>query len=50
VLLNTNIRGVNAESKQEAFYKVVEHEKPNILCLNETKLRYDLFLGKYWSY
>ena len=50
VLLDTNIRGINALSKQEAFYKVIGNEKPHIVCLNETKLRYDLFLSNYWSY
>ena len=49
-LLNTNIRGINAEAKQEAFNRVIENEKPHVVCLNETKLRYDLFLGNYWSY
>ena len=50
VLLNTNIRGMNADAKQEAFYKVIGNEKPHVVCLNETKLRYDLYLSNYWAF
>lgn len=43
VLLNTNIRGVNSQSKQEAFGNVIKNEKPHIICMNETKLQDDMF-------
>ncbi len=49
MLLNANIRGMNAESKLEALHKVVAQEKSHVVCLNETKLRYDLFFGNYLS-
>jgi exonuclease III len=30
--------------------KVIDNEKPDIICINETKLQRDLYLDNYWSY
>jgi exonuclease III len=48
--MNTNIRGINGGEKQEAFAKVVEKEQPHVVCMNETKLQYDLYFNNHWSY
>jgi len=50
VLMNMNIRGINSGTKQEALAKIVEKERPHVICLNETKLQFDLFFNNYWSH
>jgi len=29
---------------------VIDNEKPDVICINETKLQSDLYLDNYWSY
>ena len=38
VLLSYNVRGLNQEGKQDALYKIVQQERPHLICFNETKL------------
>ena len=49
-ILNLNIRGLNAAAKQLAIDKVVNEVHPNVICLNETKLTYELYLDNFWSH
>ena len=48
-ILNLNIRGLNSAAKQVAIDNVVKQVDPNVICLNETKLQYDLYLDNFWS-
>jgi hypothetical protein len=50
VLFNTNIRGINAQTKRNDLYKIITQCQPDIICLNETKLVSELYLDDYWSY
>ena len=50
VLFNTNIRGINSQTKQGDIYKIITESQPDIVCLNETKLQSELYLDDYWSY
>ena len=38
VLISYNVRGLNQEGKQDALYKIVQQERPHLICFNETKL------------
>ena len=38
VLFSYNVRGLNQEGKQDALYKIVQQERPHLICFNETKL------------
>ena len=49
-ILNLNIRGINSAAKQLAIDNVVNEVNPHVICLNETKLQYELFLNNYWSH
>ena len=47
-ILNLNIRGLNSAAKQLAIDKVVNEVHPHVICLNETKLQYELYLDNFW--
>ena len=49
-ILNLNIRGLNSAAKQVAIDNVVKQVDPHVICLNETKLQYELFLDNFWSH
>ena len=49
-ILNLNIRGLNSAAKQAAIDNVVKQVDPHVICLNETKLQYDLYLDNFWSH
>ena len=49
-LLNSNIRGINGREKQESALQLIKAVKPTVVCFNETKLQYDLFLDNYWAH
>ena len=49
-LITFNVRGLNTESKQKIVYDLLKHNRPQIVCFNETKLQSPLFLGGFWSH
>ena len=44
------MRGLNKLSKQEDLHEVIQHERPHIICLNETKLQGPLYIDGYWAH
>ena len=49
-MLSYNVRGLNTEAKQQKVYEVLRQVKPQLVCLNETKLQSAMFLDHYWSF
>jgi hypothetical protein len=49
-MVNYNVRGINTEEKQQKLYQILARYRPQIVCLNETKLQSPLFLDRYWSF
>ena len=45
-----NVRGINTEEKQRKVYQILGRYRPQLVCLNETKLQSPLFLDRYWSF
>jgi hypothetical protein len=37
-IVNYNVRGINTEEKQKKLYEILARYRPQIVCLNETKL------------
>ena len=37
-IVNYNVRGINTEEKQKKVYQVLGKYRPQVVCLNETKL------------
>ena len=37
-MLSYNVRGINTEEKQHSLYKILAKFRPQLVCLNETKL------------
>ena len=37
-IVNYNVRGINTEEKQKKLYQVLGRYRPQVVCLNETKL------------
>jgi exonuclease III len=48
--VNYNVRGINTEEKQQKVYQILGKYRPQVVCLNETKLQSPLFLDRYWSF
>ena len=38
-VVNYNVRGINTEEKQKRVYEVLGRYRPQVVCLNETKLQ-----------
>jgi len=49
-IVNYNVRGINTEEKQKRVYQVLGRYRPQIVCLNETKLQSPMYLDRYWSF
>ena len=49
-LVSFNVRGLNGEAKQKIVYDLLKHNRPQVVCFNETKLQTPLYLGGFWSY
>ena len=49
-IVNYNVRGINTEEKQQKVYQILGKYRPQLVCLNETKLQSPLFLDRYWSF
>ena len=49
-IVNYNVRGINTEEKQRKVYEILGRYRPQIVCLNETKLQSPMFLDRYWSF
>ena len=49
-MLSYTVRGINTEEKQKNLYKILAKFRPQLVCLNETKLQSPLFLDRYWSF
>jgi hypothetical protein len=49
-IVNYNVRGINTEEKQRKVYKILGRYRPQLVCLNETKLQSPLFLDRYRSF
>ena len=50
MIVNYNVRGINTEEKQRKVYQILGKYRPQLVCLNETKLQSPLFLDRYWSF
>jgi hypothetical protein len=37
-IVNYNVRGINTQEKQKKLYEILARYRPQIVCLNETKL------------
>ena len=48
-MISLNIRGFNAAEKQQAIYDLITESEVHLVCLNETKLQYPLYLDNFWS-
>ena len=48
-MISLNIRGFNAAEKQQAIYNLITESEVDLVCLNETKLQYSLYLDNFWS-
>jgi len=49
-IVNYNVRGINTEEKQKRVHQVLGRYRPQIVCLNETKLQSPMYLDRYWSF
>jgi hypothetical protein len=49
-IVNYNVRGINTQEKQQKLYEILARYRPQLVCLNETKLQSPLFLDRYWSF
>ena len=49
-IVNYNVRGINTEEKQKKVYQVLGRYRPQVVCLNETKLQSPMYLDHYWSF
>ena len=49
-IVNYNLRGINTAEKQQKVYEILAKYRPQLVCLNETKLQSPLFLNRYWSF
>jgi hypothetical protein len=49
-MVNYNVRGINTQEKQQKLYQILARYRPQLVCLNETKLQSPLFLDRYWSF
>ena len=45
-IVNYNVRGIKTEEKQQKVYQVLGQYRPQVVCLNETKLQSPLFLDR----
>jgi exonuclease III len=37
-MVSFNVRGLNSETKQKVVYDLLKHNRPQLVCFNETKL------------
>ena len=49
-MLSFNVRGLNSEAKQRIVYDLLKQNRPQLVCLNETKLQCPLYLQGFWSH
>jgi exonuclease III len=49
-IVNYNVRGINTVEKQQKVYEILGRYRPQVVCLNETKLQSPLYLDRYWSF
>jgi exonuclease III len=49
-IVNYNVRGINTIEKQQKVYEILGRYRPQVVCLNETKLQSPLYLDRYWSF
>jgi hypothetical protein len=45
-IVNYNVRGINTEEKQRKVYNILGKYRPQLVCLNKTKLQSPLFLDR----
>ena len=49
-MISLNIRGFNAPEKHQVIHSLVVKYGIDLVCLNETKLQYPLYLDNYWTH